>query len=115
MQVSTSPWCMYSLGWAQLLQVWKQLLDLCTTLLQKKVKIVQRIAYRIGKVEPSSTFAMGQFTDRERKIVWQSATTFVQCENLSALRSHLAGFCVELVSAQRQTEYGLRAYKVRVV
>ena len=43
------------------------------------------------------------FTARERKIVWQSATKFVRCKKLSVLRSHLAGFCVELVSARRYT------------
>ena len=35
-------------------------------------------------------------TARERKLVWQSATEFVQCENLfkimNVLRSHLAWF-----------------------
>ena len=47
------------------------------------------------------------FTARQRKIVWQSATKFVRrCEKLSVLRLHLAGLCVELVSARR---YGLTA------
>ena len=52
------------------------------------------------------------FIATEKKIVWQSATKFVCCENLSALRSHLAGFGVELVSAGR---YGLTAQRAMCV
>ena len=40
------------------------------------------------------------FTNRDRKIVWQSAMQFV-CEDIRVLRPHLACSCVKPVSAPK--------------